>query len=119
MLRKSHLESRQPQKAPNFAVIWMKGIEKPEIINTVTGKPEQGISVVSKRKLINKFVTLCGNISSVTGICGVPQTYAEAKDAVRRYTVSITISVVVTFNFFSTQNLYFIYCFTRFINWKD
>lgn len=97
MLRKSQLETRQPQKAPNFAVIWMKGIEKPEIVNTVTGKPEQGISVVSKRKLVNKFVTLCGNISSVTGISTVPQTYAEAKEAVRRYTVSITTSLAMTF----------------------
>ncbi|XP_018577516.1 double-stranded RNA-specific editase Adar [Anoplophora glabripennis] len=88
MLRKSQLEGRQPQKAPNFAVIWMKGIQKPEIVNTVTGKPEQGISIVSKRQLVNKFTSLCGNISSVTGIKDVPHTYAEAKEAVRRYTAA-------------------------------
>ncbi|KAJ8911967.1 hypothetical protein NQ315_012778 [Exocentrus adspersus] len=88
MLRKSQLECRQPQKAPNFAVIWLKGMDKPEIVNTVTGKPDQGISAVSKRSLVNKFVALCGKVSSITGINAVPPTYCEAKEAVRRYTAA-------------------------------
>ncbi|KAJ8958245.1 hypothetical protein NQ318_017388 [Aromia moschata] len=82
MLRLSSLEVRQPQKAPNFAVIWVKGLPGPEIINTVMGKPDEGVSVVSKQQLATRFAKLVGTLPSITHINESPGTYDEAKHAV-------------------------------------
>ncbi|KAJ8980740.1 hypothetical protein NQ317_011388 [Molorchus minor] len=88
MLRMSNLEVRQPQKAPSFAVIWAKDFEAPEIVNTLMGKPDIGTSVVSKQSLATRFATICGQLSSISGINKLPATYAEAKWSMSRYNVA-------------------------------
>ncbi|CAH1987164.1 unnamed protein product [Acanthoscelides obtectus] len=86
MLPTTSKEVRHPHKAPNFAVIWMKGFPKPEIVNTMTGKIDDSIvSAVSKQKLGCRFAALCGKVDSITNIKTAPPVYNEAKTAVEGY----------------------------------
>jgi double stranded RNA-specific editase B len=76
-------ETRMPCKAPSFSVIWCTGLPQPEIINTNVGKPEKGRSKFCKYELMERFVRLIGNISSITEIeKNTPGSYSEAKEAV-------------------------------------
>jgi double stranded RNA-specific editase B len=79
-------ETRMPCKAPSFSVIWCTGLPQPEIINTNVGKPEKGRSKFCKYELMERFVRLIGNISSITEIeKNTPGSYSEAKEAVHSY----------------------------------
>lgn len=81
-------ETRQPKKAPNFAVIWTSGDTEPEIVNTTNGKPENGFSKVCKVQLMKRFVQLVGKISSMTEIeKNLPNLYCDVKEAVTSYKV--------------------------------
>jgi double stranded RNA-specific editase B len=81
-------ETRMPCKAPSFSVIWCTGLPQPEIINTNVGKPEKGRSKFCKYELMERFVRLIGNISSITEIeKNTPGSYSEAKEAVHSYKV--------------------------------
>lgn len=84
----SNPESRQPRKAPNFAVNWCVGDSGLEVINTMTGKTEQGASSqVCKQAFFKRFLHLYGKISSFTGqsMAQHPRAYADAKAAVMEY----------------------------------
>ncbi|CAG9821607.1 unnamed protein product [Phaedon cochleariae] len=85
MLRVTSSENRQPQKAPNFSVIWTEGLETPEIVNSTTGKPEEGVSIVCKQKLVSLFAKLCGKLSSLTKVNITPATLMEAKESAGNY----------------------------------
>lgn len=89
MYKITSIEVRQPQKAPNFAVIWSVGLESPEIVNTTEGKPEEGISFVSKQSLAGRFVKLYEGLPCITGEKVKFMTYMEAKDKALQYNVSI------------------------------
>lgn len=81
-------EVRQPGKAPNYSVNWTTGQEGPEIINSVTGKDDQGVaSRLSKQGLFRRFLNLVGRISSRTGLAfgSCPRQYSDAKEAVQDY----------------------------------
>ncbi|GFG33071.1 hypothetical protein Cfor_12096 [Coptotermes formosanus] len=81
-------EIRQPGKAPNYSVNWTTGQEGPEIINSVTGKDDQGVaSRLSKQGLFRRFLNLVGRISSRTGLTfgSCPRQYSDAKEAVQDY----------------------------------
>lgn len=80
MLEVTMPEIRQPARAPNFAVVWVQGFDKPEIINCNMGKPEVGISKVCKHELMLRFTSLCSRLKSITGIKEVPTVYSEAKE---------------------------------------
>ncbi|XP_074041218.1 adenosine deaminase acting on RNA [Leptinotarsa decemlineata] len=86
MWRATSVEVRQPQKAPNFSVIWTCGLGQPEIVNSTIGKPEEGVSIVSKQKLGERFVKLFGKLSNLSGIETLPATMIEAKETVQNYT---------------------------------
>lgn len=90
MYKITSLEVRQPQKAPNFAVIWCVGLKVPEIVNTTIGKPEEGVSFVSKRNIAGRFVKLYRELPSVTGEKKKFMTYIEAKEMAIQYNVSKT-----------------------------
>uniref|UniRef100_A0A6P7F912 Double-stranded RNA-specific editase Adar n=1 Tax=Diabrotica virgifera virgifera TaxID=50390 RepID=A0A6P7F912_DIAVI len=85
MLRVTSVEVRQPQKAPNFSVIWTMGMQKPEIVNTTMGKPEEGVSLVCKQKLVNRFVSLFNKLQTTTNVKSLPGTLMEAKESVPNY----------------------------------
>ncbi|XP_023716854.1 double-stranded RNA-specific editase Adar isoform X3 [Cryptotermes secundus] len=81
-------EVRQPGKAPNYSVNWTTGQEGPEIINSVTGKDDQGVaSRLSKQGLFRRFLNLMGRIGSITGLTfkSCPRQYSDAKEAVQDY----------------------------------
>lgn len=81
-------ESRMPGKAPSFAVNWCVVSPTLEVINTTTGKTEQGsISRLCKQSLFNQFSKLYGKISSLIKQSDVsePQLYSEAKGSVMDY----------------------------------
>lgn len=88
MLRLTSIETRQPQKAPNFSVIWSIGLEKPEIISTTMGKPEEGMSIVSKQNLAKRFAAIYDKLPKITSCRDKPITYIDAKDQVENYNVS-------------------------------
>jgi len=72
---------------------WILGQEGPEIINSVTGKDDQGVaSRLSKQGLFRRFLNLVGRIGSITGLTSgsCPHQYSEAKEAVQDYKVSST-----------------------------
>lgn len=74
-------EQRHPAKAPNFSVNWITGEESVEIVSNNTGKPEVGISRICKRVLGDKFASIFGKLSSITGIEDkVPYHYCDAKE---------------------------------------
>lgn len=74
-------EQRYPAKAPSFSVNWTIGENSPEIINTITGKPDTGISRLCKQAFTKKFLSICGKISSITNIeRKMPTYYCEAKN---------------------------------------
>ncbi|XP_062604715.1 double-stranded RNA-specific editase 1-like isoform X2 [Saccostrea cucullata] len=84
----SNPESRQPRKAPNFAVNWCVGDAGLEVINTMTGKTEQGASSqVCKHAFFKRFLQLFGKIPSFTGqsVTQPPRTYADAKATMTEY----------------------------------
>lgn len=84
----SNPESRQPRKAPNFAVNWCVGDAGLEVINTTTGKTEQGASSqVCKQAFFKRFLQLYGRIPSFTAQSAgqQPKSYAEAKVTVVEY----------------------------------
>ncbi|KAG5873106.1 hypothetical protein JTB14_030038 [Gonioctena quinquepunctata] len=85
MLRVTSVEVRQPQKAPNFSVLWTHGLEKPEIVNSTIGKPEDGVSVVSKQKLGIRFIKLRGKLSALTDITIPLPTMLDAKESLQNY----------------------------------
>lgn len=85
-------ETRQPgTKAPNFSAIWTAGDAKPEIINANTGKPESGYSKVCKRALMQKFLKLHGQLSTITqpGSYSKIYLYDDAKKAMHSYNVGL------------------------------
>jgi hypothetical protein len=67
------------------------GQEGPEIINSVTGKDDQGVaSRLSKQGLFRRFLNLVGRISSRTGLTfgSCPRQYSDTKEAVQDYKVN-------------------------------
>lgn len=88
MLKVSSIEIRQAQKAPSFAVIWMKDMERPEIVSTEKGKPDMGISVVCKQRLAQRFFDLERKLSAISDEKIVMTSYADAKESVKTYVVS-------------------------------
>ncbi|XP_060078079.1 double-stranded RNA-specific editase 1-like [Ylistrum balloti] len=84
----SNPESRQPGKAPNFAVNWCCTDPSLEVINAMTGKLEDGgVSRLCKNSLFESFSKLYGCLPSLTSqtVIAKPRTYSEAKGAVMDY----------------------------------
>lgn len=88
-------ETRQPSKAPSFALIWTTGQNDFEIVNTTIGKPDGGvISKVCKHEFMKRFLSLVGVISSLSGVEANPPTlYSEAKEAVNSYKVIFVLGL--------------------------
>ncbi|KAF2899998.1 hypothetical protein ILUMI_06191 [Ignelater luminosus] len=85
MLLTTSLETRHPAKAPSFSVNWAIGYDYPEIINTTSGKPDNGISRICKQNLMKRFVNICKSFSF--GI-KMPSYYSEAKLAAGKYNMA-------------------------------
>ncbi|XP_066244792.1 double-stranded RNA-specific editase Adar isoform X2 [Euwallacea similis] len=85
MLKSTSVEVRRAQKAPSFAVIWTKSMEKPEVVSTERGKPDTGISLLCKQKLAQKFYRLEGKLSTISDEKIATTTYADAKESVKTY----------------------------------
>ncbi|XP_066156487.1 double-stranded RNA-specific editase Adar isoform X4 [Euwallacea fornicatus] len=85
MLKSTSVEVRRAQKAPSFAVIWTKSMEKPEVVSTERGKPDTGISLMCKQKLAQKFYRLEGKLSTISDEKIATTTYADAKESVKTY----------------------------------
>ncbi|XP_033733033.1 double-stranded RNA-specific editase 1-like isoform X1 [Pecten maximus] len=84
----SNPESRQPGKAPNFAVNWCCNDPSLEVINAMTGKLEDGgVSRLCKNSFFELFSKLYGSLTSLTNqtVAAKPRTYSEAKGAVMDY----------------------------------
>ncbi|XP_050296236.1 double-stranded RNA-specific editase Adar isoform X2 [Anthonomus grandis grandis] len=91
MLKATSVETRQAQKAPNFAVIWMCGMEKPEIVSTEKGKPEQSeVSIVCKQKLAQRFINLFEKLPLVTNEKVSLMSYYDAKESIHTYVAART-----------------------------
>ncbi|XP_059144391.1 double-stranded RNA-specific editase 1-like isoform X2 [Physella acuta] len=81
-------ECRQPGKTPNFSVNWFVGESSMEVVNPTTGKTDKGgISRLCKQAMFKNFLTLYGNVSSLSsqGVVERPRLYSEAKAAVMDY----------------------------------
>ncbi|XP_018332078.1 double-stranded RNA-specific editase Adar isoform X4 [Agrilus planipennis] len=79
-------ETRVAQRAPNFSVNWVIGYDRPEIINTVTGKPEVGVSRLCKRNFSKRFLDVCYRVTSIGNVdVPIPKIYADAKLAATPY----------------------------------
>lgn len=89
MYKVTSVETRQPQKAPSFAVIWGIGIDKPEIVNTTQGKPDEGMSFVSKQTFAGRFCKLYKQLSCIAKEAAPFSTYMDAKEKATLYNVSI------------------------------
>lgn len=87
MYKITSMEVRQPQKAPNFAVIWGVGMDQPEIVNTTIGKPEEGMSIISKQNFGSRFGRLYQSLPPANQRRGQIGTYMEAKEKAFEYTV--------------------------------
>ncbi|OWF40581.1 Double-stranded RNA-specific editase 1 [Mizuhopecten yessoensis] len=84
----SNPESRQPGKAPNFAVNWCCTDSSVEVINAMTGKLEDGgVSRLCKNSFFESFSKLYGCLPSLTSqtVAAKPRTYLEAKGSVIDY----------------------------------
>ncbi|XP_069119891.1 double-stranded RNA-specific editase 1-like isoform X2 [Argopecten irradians] len=84
----SNPESRQPGKAPNFAVNWCCNDTGLEVINAMTGKLEDGgVSRLCKNSFFETFSKLYGSLASLTNqtVMAKPRTYSEAKSSVMDY----------------------------------
>lgn len=89
MFQMTSSEIRLASKAPNFAVSWTTGEDQVEIVDTLTGKPEVGVSGLCKHEFMRMFVELKGKITSFTGIGKKEVTsYFEVKEAAVSYKVS-------------------------------
>ncbi|XP_030752272.1 double-stranded RNA-specific editase Adar isoform X2 [Sitophilus oryzae] len=90
MLRVSSVEVRQAQKAPNFAVIWSRGMQLPEVVMTDKGRPEGGakLSLVCKQNLAKRFAWLQEWLSPIGGRRITAMTYADAKESIKTYVVA-------------------------------
>lgn len=95
MYRITSMEVRQPQKAPSYAVIWVTGLDEPEIVNTTVGKPEEGMSVLTKQNLVGRFSKLYESLPSSTGKKQKFFTYMEAKESATEYNVSRICSLML------------------------
>lgn len=85
-------EVRRPLKAPNFSVNWTIGQPKAEVVNTLTGKSEQGQqSRICKVALFRRFQNLLGKLNTITGLqkSKQPLLYSDVKSAVETYNVSV------------------------------
>lgn len=100
MLKSTSIETRQAQKAPSFAVIWMKGMETPEIVSTERGKTDTDISLVCKQKLSHRFINLEGKISTISDEKIQLTSYADAKESVKTYVVSIVLFMLDNYPFY-------------------
>ncbi|KAK3609882.1 hypothetical protein CHS0354_015075 [Potamilus streckersoni] len=75
-------ESRQPGKAPNFAVNWCLGDPALEVINTTTGITDEGSSShLCKRAMFKRFLKLCDKGMSFANqdTAKKPLLYSEVK----------------------------------------
>lgn len=82
----SNPESRQIGKAPNFAISWCVGDPALEVINTTTGKTEQGPeSHLCKRELFKRYLRLHDKLSSLVATTTHPKVYHEAKELCQEY----------------------------------
>lgn len=84
----SNPESRQPGKTPRFSVNWTAGYDGLEVINTTTGKTEQGeMSRLCPQNFFRHFNKLFGNVPSATSqtVMERPRLYSEAKMTVINY----------------------------------
>lgn len=83
-------EVRYPTKAPSFAVIWVYGDAKIEIVNTENGKLEGGgISKLCKNTLMLKYHNLAMNLPLANSLTNYQsKVYCEAKLANESYLVS-------------------------------
>lgn len=89
MYRLTSTEVRQPQKAPNFAVSWSIGLGEPEIVNTTLGKPEEGISYLTKQNFASRFLHLYRLLSTFGEEKQNFTTYMDAKDKAVDFNVSM------------------------------
>ncbi|XP_045469419.1 double-stranded RNA-specific editase Adar isoform X1 [Harmonia axyridis] len=83
-------EVRYPTKAPSFAVIWVYGDAKVEIVNTENGKLEGGgISKLCKNTLMSKYHNLATNLPLENCLPNYEsKVYCEAKLANENYLVA-------------------------------
>nr|CAD7570590.1 unnamed protein product [Timema californicum] len=68
-----------------------KGLEGPEIINSVTGKDERGMaSRLSKQGMFSRFMNLVGRVNSRTniGFGNCPRDYSDVKFLVQDYNMA-------------------------------
>ena len=86
-------ESRQPGKAPNFAVDWTEGDEHVEVINAMHGKDENSLpSKLCKQQMFQLFLSLWGRLPAIVtqDAAKPPALYSEAKMAVLDYQAAKT-----------------------------
>ena len=78
-------------KSPSYAVNWIKGDSKPEIISTETGKTHQegSVSRLSKRSFFTLFCGLLGRKAPTLSSCSlgssIPIIYRDAKTSSQDY----------------------------------
>lgn len=102
------METRQAQTAPKFSFIWGIGLRSPEIINTVTAKPDKGISTFSKQKFATRFMRLYKKLPCGLGKKEQLKTYMEAKSKATTYNVSKKVFLSEHFVVFSFSTYVFI-----------
>ncbi|XP_017785681.1 PREDICTED: double-stranded RNA-specific editase Adar [Nicrophorus vespilloides] len=87
-------ESRQPTKAPNFAVNWLGHLpdEGVEVINTTTGRPENGVGVsrLCKKFMLQKFLELSQRLSTISPINMSSAFYSDIKHSITPYQLAKT-----------------------------
>lgn len=85
-------ETRQTLRAPNFSVNWTIGQDQGEIVKTVNGKTEQGVSRICKQIFARKFVEVCrSGLEPINNFkLKLLECYSDAKDVQSIYKVCIT-----------------------------